>query len=1018
MYTQLYTKTVYSLLKSCLKIDDYVKKAKQYNMKALAMTDENNVYGLIKFYKACLKHQIKPILGITVFLKSNAPLILLAKNNNGYKNILKVSTEVQLNKEMITLNQLKKNHQDLICIIPTQNSLFHQLIHQNEAVNQYIHSLKKIFDLDLYLSISPEYNESTKLINQRMKEIGNHLDVSFVCLNEVKYLNQDDALVLRYVEAIDKGEKLNTHSIDLFSTNEYFIDPSEFETCFREYQEAIHNTNRIADMCQVTLDFNQFHLPRYQTPSSISSNEYLKALCKRGLEKRLKTKDIPTNYYERLKHELTIIQQMNFSDYFLIVYDFVKYAKKNKIYVGPGRGSSAGSLVSYVLGITNVDPIAYQLLFERFLNPERISMPDIDLDFQDDRRDEVIKYVQNKYGEKHVAHILAFGTFAARSAIREVGKVMGITDRRMNEIISFIDSRYTIEENVNRSKNLRNLIDEYKEINKLIKISKQIESNPRNTTTHAAGIIICEEDLSELCGLQPSLDEVLQTQYEAKDLECLGLIKMDFLGLRNLTAISEIVKLVKDTTGREIDINRIPLDNQKTYRLIARGETTGIFQLESDGMRNVLQEINASKFEDIVAVNALYRPGPMENIPRYIARKKQHEKVSYLHQDLIPILENTYGIIVYQEQIMMIAQKIAGYSLGSADLLRRAISKKQRDVLKKEGKKFVSSAMKHGYDQNTSETLYHYILRFGDYGFNRSHSVAYALISYQMAYLKANYISCFMVVMLSSVLGSESQTSRYIRDCKRYGIKIRSISINKSYNNYRIENNNNIRMSFLVTKGIGYNSALAIIEERAKGPFKNYIDFVFRCHQFLKQNVFEALVYVGALDEFGLTKKTMIENYHKLHDLYRFNPSGYFTDKIELEDYSEEYAVGELMKKEKAYLGFYLKAHPIRKYVETLKIKPILPSQTLKYLNKKINLVGFVESIRNITTKNKKEMVSLTISDDITSVYAVVFPKEYQKLKHILKENTLFKISCKVQERNQKVQLIIDDVEKIESDIM
>ncbi len=1007
MYTQLYSKSVNSLLKSSLKIEDYVEKAKQYNMKQLALTDENNVYGLLKFYKECLKYNIKPILGITVMLKNNTPLILLAKDNLGYKNILRISTEVQLNQNFIEIDILKLNANHLIGIIPTLSNLFKT---QDKLIYETLKILKNIFSKDFYLSIFPEVNETVRNINQKVIDITHDLEIEVVALNEVRYLKQSDAETLRYLEAIAKGEKIHSNTIDLYSSNQYFIENESWISYFQKYQNAIDNSILIGNSCQVSLDFNSTHLPKFSTPNQVKSSEYLKMLCKAGLEKRFNPLPVSTIYYERLKYELTIIEKMSYSDYFLIVYDFVKYAKKNNIYVGPGRGSSAGSLVSYVLGITNVDPIEYHLLFERFLNPERISMPDIDLDFQDDKRDEVIKYVQKKYGRFHVAHIIAFGTFASRSALREVGKVMEINDRRMNEILSYINSRLTLNENIKASLELQNLIGEYSEIKKLFDIALKIETIPRNTTTHAAGIIICEEDLRELSGLQPSLDDVLQTQFEAKDLESIGLLKMDFLGIRNLTAISDILQLIKKTEQIEIDISRIPLNDKKTYRLIARGDTTGIFQLESNGMRQVLQDIKAETFEDIVAVNALFRPGPMENIPQYIARKNQKQKVEYLHSDLIPILSETYGIIVYQEQIMQIAQKIAGYSLAQADLLRRAVSKKQKEVLEEERLAFVSSAIKNGYDKNTGESLYDYIVKFGDYGFNRSHSVAYALISYQMAYLKANYVTAFMEVMLSSVLGSETQTSRYIMDSKRYGIKILPISINKSYNNYVIEKMNNIRIALLVIKGIGQNSGDALLKEREKGLFKSFNDFVFRCHFFLKQNIFEAFVFAGALDEFKLTKKAMIINYPKLLDLYRFNPSGYFTDQIEIDRNIEEYSVRELMQKEKNYLGFYLTTHPVRKYVEETKETVIIPSQTLKYIDKSIELVGFVENIRKTMTKKSEEMATITISDDITTIYGVVFPDTYRLIKEKLIKDTLVLIKCKVQERNQKLQIIISDI--------
>lgn len=1012
MYIQLYTKTVYSLLKSALKIDDYVKMAKEFNMKSLAITDENNVYGLIKFYKECTKHNIKPILGITISLETNTPLILLAKNNDGYRNILKISSIIQISENKnIKLEMIKEYANDLFCIIPTINTTIENLLLNNQLdfLTKLFKELKNIFFNGLYISIFHDDK-----INEKLIYLGKQLDINFVTINEVKYLNKEDSLTLKYLEAINRGEKISSNSINLFNNDNTFLNQENYLTLFQNYPEYINNSVKIANQCNVTINFDKPHLPKYQTPKKVSSAEYLKILCKKGLEKRLNTTNIPLNYLNRLKYELNVIISMNFSDYFLIVFDFVKYAKRNNIYVGPGRGSAAGSLVSYVLGITNVNPIEYNLLFERFLNPERITMPDIDLDFQDDRRDEVISYVQKKYGNHNVAHIVAFGTFQARSAIREIAKVMEISEIRINEIISYINPSLSIEDNINNSNELKIIINSYKEINRLLNIAKKVEGIPRNTTTHAAGIIICEENLTTLTGLQPSLDAILQTQYEAKDLEDLGLLKIDFLGLRNLTTISEIIKLIKNNNKKLIDIDNIPLNDDKTYRLIARGETTGLFQLESDGMRNVLKDIKASQFEDIVAVNALYRPGPMDNIPLYIKRRQNNERIEYLHEDLEPILASTYGIIVYQEQIMQIAKKIANYSLGKADILRRAVSKKLKDVLEKEREVFILNAIKNGYRKEIAQKLYDYIIKFGDYGFNRSHSVSYALISYQMAYLKANYITAFMVVLLSSVIGSEYQTNKYIRDCKRYGIQILPISINKSYNNYIIENNNSIRLSILTIKGIGKNNSDALLEQRDKGRFKDFFDFINRCKDFLRQNIFESLVFVGALDEFNLSKRAMIENYDKVIDLSRFNQSGYFTDKIEYQNETIEYSTSELMKNEKKALGFYLTTHPIRKFInDKNNINYIIPSKTIKYIDKIIDCIGFVENIRKIKTKLNEEMALLVISDDVSSIDAVIFPSNYLKLKNNIDKNKLYQFRGKVQERNQKIQLVIYNIQDI-----
>jgi DNA polymerase III subunit alpha len=1008
MYVQLFTKSVYSLLKSSLKIEDYVKQAKAYGMTSVALTDEGNVYGLIHFYKACLKHQIKPILGVTLNLKDSFEIILLAKNNNGYKNILKLTTLSKLNdQDEVTLDQLIKYGNDCILIIPTLRSKFEVLMASNQfqKINDTLHDLKQKLSF-VYLGIH-NLHHMQESYQQKLHYVNNENRLPFVSLNEVRYLDEAGYTTLRYLEAISKGEKLVEASIHLYPNHHYFVDPEEIKDI--KPLDSFENTLKISQMCEVELNFEQFHLPKFQTPQGINSEDYLKQLCLKGLEKRMHGKEIPTNYLERLKYELTVISQMNFNDYFLIVYDYVKFAKQHHILVGPGRGSAAGSLVSYVLGITNVDPIAYDLLFERFLNPERITMPDIDLDFEDTRRDEVIRYVQQKYGKFNMAHIVAFGTFAAKSSIREVGKVMGISDARINEINGQLSSLLSLDDNIKQNPNLLHLIDDYPDIKHLFEIASNIEGMPRNTTTHAAGIVMSEESLTEITALQRGLNDILQSQYEAKDLESLGLIKMDFLGLRNLGMMGDIIHLIEQSRNKKIDIHMIPLNDAKTFRLIAKGDTTGIFQLESDGMRKVLRDIHANQFEDIVAVNALYRPGPMDQINAYIARKKGLEKVEYLHPDLKPILEPTYGIIVYQEQIMQIAQKIAKYSLGKADLLRRAVGKKQRDVLEAERDVFIKQAITNHYQKETAEQLFNYIVKFGDYGFNRSHSVAYSMISYQLAFLKANYPIEFMTVLLSGVLGSDAQTHRYLKETRRYQIPVLPVSINFSYNKYVIENNKSIRMAFLTLKGLGHNIGQALLHERENGLFESYFDFVNRTRAFLKQNVFKALVYSGALDEFKMTKRAMIENYQRLIDLMRFNPSGYFNNQFHFEEL-EEYPAPQLMKFEKDVLGFYLTTHPIRTYLENNQQRDfIIPYESSSYLNKEVKMVAYVENVKEIMTKNNEPMMLLTLSDDLFSIPAVIFPNQYERLKDQIVENQLGRFQGKINMRNSKRQLLINN---------
>jgi DNA polymerase III subunit alpha len=1007
MYVQLFTKSVYSLLKSSLKIEDYVEQAKSYGMQSIALTDEGNVYGLINFYKACVKHHIKPILGVTLNLKDSFEVVLLARNYNGYHNILKLTTLAKLNdQDEVTIEQLIKHGNDCIMIIPTLRNKFEALLSSNQYSKiQQITDELKLNNLLVYLGLH-NLHPMQETYQQKIMYVLNEVNLPPVSLNEVKYLDQEGYTTLRYLEAISKGEKLVEESIHLYPNHHYFLNPKEIEDI---QLDSIKNTLKISDLCRVELNFDQFHLPKFKTPHNLSSEDYLKQLCLKGLEKRLNGREIPPQYLERLKYELTVISQMNFNDYFLIVYDYVKYAKQHQILVGPGRGSAAGSLVSYVLGITNVDPIAYDLLFERFLNPERISMPDIDLDFEDTRRDEVIRYVQKTYGRFNMAHIIAFGTFAAKSSVREVAKVMGISDARINEISSHINGFMSINDNIKQNVNLQHLIDEYRDIKHLFEIACNIEGIPRNTTTHAAGIVMSEAPLTEVTALQKGLNDILQSQYEAKDLEALGLIKMDFLGLRNLGMLGDILQFIEESTHKRIDLNMIPLDDPRTFRLIARGETTGIFQLESDGMRQVLRDIKVSQFEDIVAVNALYRPGPMDQINTFIARKNGIENVEYLHPDLIPILEPTYGIIVYQEQIMQIAQKIANYSLGKADLLRRAVGKKQRDVLEAERHVFIKQATQKGYTHETAEQLFNYIVKFGDYGFNRSHSVAYSMISYQLAYLKANYPTEFMAVLLSGVLGSEDQTYRYLKEARRYKIPILPVSINFSYNKYVIENNKNIRMAFLTLKGLGHNIGQALLNERKNGRFKSYFDFVNRTSSFIRQNVFKALVYSGALDEFNMSKRAMIENYQRLIDLMRFNPSGYFDNQFRFDEL-EEYPAHQLMKYEKDVLGFYLTTHPIRTYLATHQKRDfIIPSESSAFLNKEVNMVAYVEEIKEIITKNNDSMMFLTLSDDVFSMPAVLFPNQYERLKDQIAVNQLFRFQGKVNLRNNKRQLNINN---------
>lgn len=1008
MFVQLYTKSVYSILNSSLTIRNYVQKGKEYGLQALALCDEGNVYGLIKFYRACQEANIHPILGLTLLLKE-CVLVVYAKDNTGYRQLLKLASLAQLEEEL-TIQTVKPHLTHVITILPILNT---PLEHHIET--QHMDPFKSIVEEfrtdDLFIGLPIFHHPLSRTIREWAKQ----LQVPLVYFHEVQALDPIGVETLHYLWAIRDGTSVRYQEIPSFNQR-YFIDPNTL--VLDQADEAYQNMAYIAHSCQVTIDFNTFHFPQYPTPKGISSFEYLKVLCMKGLEKRLgkKRNELPQDYTHRLKYELQVIERMNYSDYFLVVYDYVKYAKKQGILVGPGRGSAAGSLVAYVLGITNVDPIQYNLLFERFLNPERVSLPDIDIDFEDVERDRVIKYVQKKYGKDHVAHIVTFGTFAARSAVREVAKTMGVNSTRIAEITSKLNGMLTIRENIERNEELQKLMADFSDIRRIFEIAERIEGIPRNTSTHAAGIVISGEPLMHFTALSLGLNGVYQTQYEAEDLELLGLVKMDLLGLRNLTMIHRMLDLIEIKEGKRLDLSRLPFDDQQTFQLLSQGETTGVFQLESDGMRRVLRQMGVNRFEDIVAVNALYRPGPADNIPTFIRRKRGLEPVSYVHPSLQPLLESTYGIIVYQEQIMQIAQVVANYSLGRADLLRRAIGKKQRDFLEKEREIFRQGAIQNGYSSDVAETLFDYIVRFGDYGFNRSHSVAYSMISYYLAYLKAHYPTEFMCVLLSSVVSSESQTKRYIQEARRYRIEVLPVSINRSHNLYRIENNKSIRMGFLAIKGLGHNTVNQLIAERKKGPYRSYVDFIQRTRSFLKQNVLRALIFSGALDEFGLTKKAMVDNYNDIINFLRFNPSGYFDEQLTL-SHAEEYTLAERLRQEQNLLGFCLHSHPLRTVIRESDRDFKVPSE-LSEIDEVVTVVGLVNHVKEFVTRHGDPMLRFTLSDDLVQVDAVVFPRQYryitEQLRQTIENQQLVKVEGKINGKKGHFEVIVQTVSTFE----
>ncbi len=848
-----------------------------------------------------------------------------------------------------------------------------------------------------YLSVSKvaQFNdELSKLFN-------------FIVVPKVSYLNEDDielSNTLKEIFSIDSSDFLGVVNVN------HFTSYDEIKEQFKGYEKAIKEVENFVSMCNVTIDFTKTFLPRYQVKNNISAKDYLYALASKGLNKRLKGLKVNRKVYnDRLDYELGVINQMGYNDYFLIVWDFVKYAKHKKYLVGPGRGSAAASLVSYCLGITTVDSIKYGLVFERFLNPERITLPDIDMDIPDDKRDDVIKYVRDYYGIDRVASICTFGTFKSKSALRDTARTLNFSGVLLSQIVKETDKYKTIKEMINDSSEIQNIMNQNPDASRLLKLASKVEGLHRHVSTHAAGIIVTEDKMTNHTPVQPGLLDMMQTQYEAKDLEKLGLLKIDFLGLRNLTSIDKIVSLINEKENKNIDIYKIPLDDKLTFELLKKVQTTGLFQLESKGMRSLIGKMQIDSFEDIVTILALFRPGPMENIPSYIRRRNKEEEVTYPHKVIEEILKPTNGIIIYQEQIIQIASSFAGYSLGEADLLRRAVSKKQQEVLQKERSNFVAKAKEQGRDEKISNEIYDYIVKFANYGFNRAHSVAYAMVSYWMAYLKANYPKYFISILTTSVIGSESQMKEYIFEANKLNVRILKPSVNYSEMIFNPEGDK-LRYPLLGIKNLGKTTANELIKEREKGLYKSFFDFISRTHKLLNKRVLESLIYAGALDEFEYTKKAMIE---QLEEVINFSLYGDFIseDEFVIENH-KEFDYKTLEEKEKSVLGFNLFVNPLFSHEEYIKKHKLSKPSTItkKDLGKELRLVAILSHIRKIKTKNNQEMAFITLEDEYKKISGVLFTSTYHQYQNILVKNKVYLLKGTIEERNSELQLVIRNI--------
>lgn len=973
MYIPLYVKTNYSLLSSLVTIEKLIALCQKNNLKSIAICDDDMTSTMV-FYKECKKNNIKPIIGLDVKL-DGLSILLYAKNYEGYQNLIKLSTKKY--DKVLEINDLKEHSHNLICVLPYES-------------RTKVTELINIYD-ELYLGYR----------NKAEEEEAKKYTKNIVFLNKVLYLSKEESTYLKYVCMIRDGKTISDDTYypeagNCYITNEEALNLSN--------NFGLNNTNVIADNCNFEFKDNGNLLPIYKVENG-NSFEYLKKLSIKGLSKRLNN-EVSKEYKERLVYELNTINDMGFSNYFLVVYDFIKYAKKNGILVGPGRGSAGGSLVAYSLGITDIDPIHYNLLFERFLNPERVTMPDIDTDFPDIYRDQVIKYVTEKYGKKNVSGIVTFGTLGAKQVIRDVGRVLNADPRDIDYLCKRIPhiTKLKVKDFYKEDREFRNMIESDSKLQLLYRICNIIEGFPRHTSMHAAGIVMSEKSLDEVIPLVKN-NNLYLAGFTMEHLEELGLLKMDFLGLKNLTTIMNIIEDIEEGEGIKIDFSSIPFEDEDALKLFQTADTSGIFQFESDGMRNFLRKLKPNSLDDIIAAIALFRPGPAVNIDTYIKRKHGEEKIEYLHENLKPILSSTYGIIIYQEQIMQIANVMAGFSFGEADILRRAMSKKKKDILKSEEEKFLAGCKKNGYDESISKEVYDLILNFANYGFNKSHSVAYSIIAYRMAYLKAKYPKYFFSNLLSSVIGSEAKTKEYIDEARRLNIKILNPSITKSMNYYTVEEEG-IRFPLSNIKNVGSVTCNDIISKH-----DNYKDIYDCIGKILSKNVnkkvLEALIDSSCFVDFGYNIKTLNDNLDNLINYANLakdlDESLILKPEIELK---EEYPKEVIMAKEKELFGFYLSNYPTTSYKAKFKI--INLNEVEKFFNKTIDVIILVDRIKEIKTKKEEKMGFINGSDETGSLDFTMFPFIYEKYK--VKKGDILLIRGKVERRMDKYQIIIDKI--------
>ena len=1087
-FVHLHIHSEFSLLDGANRIKDLPVRAKELGMKAMAITDHGVMYGAIDFYKACKKEGIKPIIGCEVYVAPRSRLnkepnidnrynhlILLAKNQQGYQNLSKLVsigfTEGYYYKPRIDLEVLEKYHEGLICLSACLAGAVNQALlnGQNEKAEEIALWHKKVFGEDYYIEIQNNGIKEQVLANQKLVQLARKLDISLVATNDAHYLKREDAYNHEILLCIQTGKRMSDPDRMKFDTDELYVkSPEEMSEYFSAFQDAIENTVKIADKCNVEFEFGHTILPNYDVPPEFPTHyDFLKKLCDDGLRKRY-GENPSEEILKRAEYEIGIIKKMGYVDYYLIVWDFIHFAKSNGIPVGPGRGSGAGSILAYAIEITDIDPMKYGLLFERFLNPERISMPDFDVDFSDVDRQKVIDYVSEKYGHDHVSQIITFGTMAAKMVIRDVARVLDFPYSEADKIAKMIPNELhiTIPKALEQNKELKDLYDNDELIHKLLDIAMALEGMPRQASTHACGVVITKDPVDTYVPLYVR-DNQISTQYIMTTLEELGLLKMDFLGLRTLTVIKDTINLVKENRGIDVEFDQ-EMSDPKVYKLWQEGSTSGIFQFESQGMTNFMKELKPDCLEDLIAGVSLYRPGPMDQIPRYIRGKQNPGHNEYTHPSLEPILNVTYGCMVYQEQVMQIVRDLAGYSLGRADLVRRAMGKKKLDVMAKEREVFINGqvdengnievpgCVRNGIDAESANKIFDEMAEFAKYAFNKSHAACYAVVAYRTAYLKAYYPAEFMASMLNSYLGNLDKVPDYIDECKKLGIEILKPEINKSYSRFTVESGK-IRFGLGSIKNVGLQPVANIIKERdANGSFTSFTDFCERmAGEAVNKKCIESLIKAGTFGEFPETRATLLASFETIIDtiqsynkkgmdgqvtMFDLGSSSDLTSEAEnnLEEikynFSEQPELNEkeLLSMEKEMLGIYVSGHPLQKIREQIIASTNISSMQMKDIDEinsigadgdksdvrveevakftdgqEVRIAGIITSVKKKYTKNNKIMAFISIEDLYGSAEIIVFEPTYLKAQDVLVEENVVLISGRLSIREDDETKIV-----------